>query len=50
MTRVLADRLSKFSENHIPTVGQGGFRPGSGCADQVLVLKSVSDIMRLQGR
>ena len=27
MTRVLADRLNKFSENHIVTEGQGGFRP-----------------------
>ena len=27
MTWVLAGRFSKFSENHILTVGQGGFRP-----------------------
>ena len=50
MTRLLAGRLSKFSENHILTKGQGGFRPGSGCADQVLVLRSVCDIIRSQGR
>ena len=33
MTRVLAGRLSMFSENHILTEGQGGFRSGRGCAD-----------------
>ena len=48
MTRVLAGRLSKFSDNRILTEGQGGFRPGRGFADQVLVLRSVYDIMRSQ--
>ena len=28
MTRVLAGRLTKFSENHILTEVQGGFMPG----------------------
>ena len=37
----VADRLSKFSENHILIEGQGGFRLGRGCDDQVLVLRSV---------
>ena len=32
----VAGRLSKFSENHILTEGQRGFRPGRRCADQVL--------------
>ena len=41
MTWVLAGRLSKFSDNYILTEGQGGFRPRRGCADQVLVLRSV---------
>ena len=50
MIRVLAGRLSMFSANHILTEGQSGFRPGRGCADQVLVLRSVCNIMRLQGR
>ena len=49
-TRMLAGRLSKFSENHIVTECQGGFRPVKGCADPVLVLRSVYDIMSLQGR
>ena len=40
ITRVLVGRLSKCSENLI-LQGQGGFRPGRGCADQVLVLRSV---------
>ena len=50
MTRLLAGRLSKFSENRILTESQGGFRPWRGCADQVLVLRSVCGIMRSQGR
>ena len=44
VTRVLAGRLSKFSENHILTKGQGRFRPGRGCDDQVLVLRCVCDM------
>ncbi len=50
ITRVLAGRLSMFSENRILTEGQGGFKPGKGCADQVLVLGSVCGIMKSQGR
>ena len=42
---VAKGRISKFSENHILTEGQGGFRPGKVCADQVLVLRNVCDIM-----
>ena len=34
MTRVLAGRLSTFSDNHILTEGQGGFGPGRRCADR----------------
>ena len=45
MRRVLAGRLSKFLDNHILIEGQGGFRPGRGWADQVLVLRSVCDVM-----
>ena len=41
ITRVLAGRLNKFSENHFLIQGQGGFWPVKGCADQVLVLRSV---------
>ena len=49
MKRMLAGRLSKFSENHILTDGQGRFRPGRGCADQILVFRSVCDIMCYKG-
>ena len=45
----VASRLSMFSNNHILTEGQGGFSPGRGCAVQVLVLRSVCDIMWSQG-
>ena len=47
--RLLASRISVFRELY-SRGGQGGFRPGRGCADQVLVLRSVCDILRLQGR
>ena len=49
MTRVLVGRHSKFAENFILTKGQGGFKPVSGCTDQVLVLRDVCDIMRSKG-
>ena len=49
MTRVLAGRHSEFAENFILTKGQGGFKPGRGCTDQVLVLRDVCDIMRSKG-
>ena len=50
LTIVLADMLSKSLENRILTEGQGGFRPGRGCTDQVLVLRNMCDIMRSQER
>ena len=33
MTRVLAGRLSRFSDNRILAEGQGGFWLGRGCPD-----------------
>ena len=47
---MLAGWRSTLSENQILTEGQGEFRPVRGCADQVLVLSNVCDIMGSQGR
>ena len=44
MTRVLAGRLSWFSEKHNLPEYQAEFSPGRGCADQILC-----DIMRSLG-